>query len=86
VSEGESVPAQVEPQFGGLSFHCPVSARTVHTGIYTDEQSVARLRTISLRVRCPHCGDEHAITVGDTFVSTSIIDQHRPRLSLVSSR
>lgn len=75
-----------EPQFGALSFHCPVNARTVSTGIYTDEQSVARLRTIRLRIRCPHCGEEHAIKVGDTFMSGSIIDHHRPNLSLVSSR
>ncbi len=75
-----------EPRFGALSFHCPVNARTVSTGIYTDEHSLAHLRTIRLRIRCPHCGDEHAITVGDAFVSATIIDHHRPSLSLVSSR
>ena len=37
-------------------------------------------------IDCPHCGEEHAITVGDTFVSATIIDHHRPSLSLVSSR
>jgi hypothetical protein len=82
----DSPPERDEPQFGALSFHCPVSARTVSTGIYTDEHSVARLRTIRLRIRCPHCGDEHDIKVGDTFVSATIIDHHRPSLSLVSSR
>lgn len=86
VSAEQSLQERAEPQFGALSFHCPVNARTVSTGIYTDEHSVARLRTIRLRIRCPHCGEEHAIKVGDTFVSATIIDHHRPSLSLVSSR
>jgi hypothetical protein len=86
VTADRSIQERNEPQFGALSFHCPVSARTVSTGIYTDEDSVARLRTIRLRIRCPHCGEEHAIQVGDTFVSSTIIDHHRPNLSLVSSR
>jgi hypothetical protein len=77
---------RAEPQFGALSFSCPVSDRTVTTGIYTDELSVARLRTVGIRIRCPHCGEEHAIKVGDTFVSATIIDHHRPSLSVVSSR
>jgi hypothetical protein len=86
VSAEQSLQERAEPQFGALSFHCPINARTVSTGIYTDEHSVARLRTIRLRIRCPHCGEEHAIKVGDTFVSATIIDHHRPSLSLVSSR
>jgi hypothetical protein len=86
VTADRSIQERNEPQFGALSFHCPVSTRTVSTGIYTDEHSVARLRTIRLRIRCPHCGEEHAIQVGDTFVSSTIIDHHRPNLSLVSSR
>jgi len=77
---------RTEPQFGALSFRCPVNGRTVASGIYTDELSLARLRTVGIRIRCPHCGEDHAINVGDTFVSTTIIDHHRPSLSVVSSR
>jgi hypothetical protein len=75
-----------EPQIGALSFRCPVSNRTVTTGIYTDELSFARVRTVGIRIRCPHCGEDHAIKVGDTFVSATIIDHHRPSLSVISSR
>ncbi len=74
-----------EPQFGALSFRCPVNDRTVTTGIYTDELSLARMRTVGIRIQCPHCGEDHAIKVGDAFVSATIIDQHRPNLSVVSS-
>ena len=76
---------RLEPQFGALSFRCLVSDRTVATGIYTDELSLARMRTVGIRIQCPHCGEDHAIKVGDAFVSATIIDQHRPNLSVVSS-
>jgi hypothetical protein len=82
----EQAHERAEPQFGALSFRCPVSDRTVTTGIYTDELSAARLRTVGIRIRCPHCGEDHAIKVGDTFVSATIIDHHRPSLSVISSR
>jgi hypothetical protein len=82
----EQAQERAEPQFGALSFRCPVSDRTVTTGIYTDEVSAARLRTVGIRIRCPHCGEDHAIKVGDTFVSATIIDHHRPSLSVISSR
>ncbi len=81
-----SAQGRTEPEFGELSFRCPVNDRTVSTGIYTDERSLVRLQLIDIRVRCPHCGDIHTIRVADTFVSQTIIGRYRPSLSLVSSR
>jgi hypothetical protein len=86
VTADHSVQERTEPAFGELSFRCPVNERTVSTGIYTDEGSLARLQLIDIRVRCPHCGDVHTIRVADTFVSQTIIGRYRPNLSVVSSR
>ena len=86
VTADHSAQERAEPVFGELSFRCPVNDRTVSTGIYTDERSLARLQLIDIRVRCPHCGDIHTIRVADTFVSQTIIGRYRPNLSVVSSR
>ncbi len=86
VTADHSAPERAEPEFGELSFRCPVNERTVSTGIYTDERSLVRLQLIDIRVRCPHCGDVHTIRVAETFVSQTIIGRYRPSLSLVSSR
>jgi hypothetical protein len=39
---------------------CPVTGRTIDTGIDIDEGSFARLPAFVGKVFCPHCGTEHA--------------------------
>ena len=48
-----------------LTFVCPQSGNTIDAGIETDVFSLASARTASIRVRCPHCQEEHAFLVED---------------------
>ena len=42
-----------------LVFTCPNTKRVIDSGIETDPQSLAEVWLVSVRVRCPHCGDQH---------------------------
>ncbi len=50
---------------GALRFRCPRSGKTIETGIETDESTLIAVRTISMQVRCTHCGREHTFQVGE---------------------
>jgi len=48
---------------GALTFCCPRSGKTIETGIETDQDTLATVGAVSMRVRCEHCGGEHEFHV-----------------------
>jgi transcription elongation factor Elf1 len=48
---------------GALIFRCPRSGKTIKTGIETDEYTLVAVRSLSMQVRCEHCGREHAFEI-----------------------
>jgi hypothetical protein len=54
-----------ETGMSALTFCCPRSGQTIRTGIETDEHTFAAVKTLSMRVRCAHCGGEHEFSVAE---------------------
>lgn len=52
-----------------LMFVCPVTARRVDVGVETEINTLLRIRTKTLRARCPDCGEWHEWPVGDAYLS-----------------
>lgn len=52
-----------------LIFICPQTGRQIETGIETDEDTLARVQRISMRVQCEHCGRQHQFHVEDGRLS-----------------
>jgi len=50
---------------GSLIFACPKTWRVVQSGIETDDATLARLRSHSLSVDCPHCHATHELEIKD---------------------
>jgi len=48
-----------------LMFRCPYSNRPIASGIEVDRGDVQKIRTLPIRIRCPHCGFCHDGTLGD---------------------
>jgi hypothetical protein len=42
-----------------LVFACPKTGRLIESGIEIDQDTLSKVQSISIRVRCTHCGDEH---------------------------
>ena len=70
---------------GALMMRCPVSGRAVNSGIFVHSEDVPGLARLRLRVRCPHCGEPHELSVSDTFIdSRGVLPRARPKLRLVA--
>ncbi|MGD9920141.1 MAG: hypothetical protein AB7V13_01680 [Pseudorhodoplanes sp.] len=54
-----------------ISIFCPVTNRSVGTGIETDWSTFFALQPLRLRVRCPDCGGRHDVAVGDGYLARS---------------
>ena len=54
-----------------ISIFCPVTNRSVDTGIETDWSTFFGLRKARLRVRCPHCGGQHEMPVREGYLARS---------------
>jgi hypothetical protein len=54
---------------GNLTFSCPVTAKAIESGISTDDSSLVGLRAVRMRLRCPHCTQEHDFTPQDGYLS-----------------
>jgi hypothetical protein len=50
-----------------LFFTCPTTHRRAPTGIETDVQSLQAAWKATLKVKCPHCGEVHKISVRETY-------------------
>jgi hypothetical protein len=51
-----------------LMFVCPVTGRRVDVGVETEINTLLRIRTKTLRARCPDCGEWHEWPVGDAYL------------------
>jgi hypothetical protein len=46
-----------------LIFECPRTRRVIDAGIHTDEDTLAGVRSIELKVYCSHCCNTHEFPV-----------------------
>jgi hypothetical protein len=54
-----------------ISIFCPVTNRSVDSGVETDWSTYFGLRNATLHVRCPQCGGQHDIPVRDSYLARS---------------
>jgi hypothetical protein len=59
-----------------LFFTCPTTHQKAPAGIKTDVQSLQTSWKATLKVKCPHCGEVHQISVRKTYVN-SMLDELR---------
>jgi hypothetical protein len=57
-----------------LLFTCPTTHRQASTGIETDVQSLQATWKATLKVKCPHCGGVHEVSVRDTYIDGALQD------------
>ena len=50
---------------GTLIFSCPKTWRVIEPGIETDDTTLVRLRSHSLRIDCPYCHVIHELKIKD---------------------
>jgi hypothetical protein len=62
-----------------LEITCPRTHLRVPTGIATDAQSLVLTWALKLKVKCPHCGEEHEIAVREAYVDGVIRDTQGAR-------
>lgn len=48
-----------------LFFVCPKTRRTVDVGVTTEIGTLLRIKSETLRARCPSCGQSHQWKVGE---------------------
>jgi len=63
-----------------VMIRCPVSGRAVSTAIETEPNVFRKLPTVSSRMHCPACGQDHAWTIGSAWLAGE------PRLVVASAR
>jgi len=51
-----------------LMFICPVTERRVDVGVETEINTLLRIRSKTLRAKCPLCGEWHEWPVGDAYL------------------
>jgi hypothetical protein len=56
---------------GALTFACPETGKDIETGIETDQDTLKRVQEVNMRVRCRHCGREHAFQVEDGHIAAA---------------
>ena len=57
-----------------LLFNCPTTHQQAPTGIETDVQSLQAAWKATLKIKCPHCGKVHKISVRDTYINGALRD------------
>jgi hypothetical protein len=57
-----------------LFFTCPTTHHEAPTGIETDVQSLQATWKASVKVKCPHCGEVHEISVRETYINGALQD------------
>jgi hypothetical protein len=57
-----------------LRFACPKTNRHVSTGVETDVQGLSAFWKETLKVKCPHCGEVHEISVRETYINGALAD------------
>ena len=56
---------------GVLTFCCPRTGRPIETGIETDEATLLEVASVAVRLRCPHCHEEHDPRVHEGYLATA---------------
>jgi hypothetical protein len=56
-----------------LTYHCPTTAKVVHSSIDASETDVQRVRALRLSLWCPYCQEGHAILGKDTQISSAVV-------------
>jgi predicted RNA-binding Zn-ribbon protein involved in translation (DUF1610 family) len=51
-----------------VMIRCPNTGRAVSTAIETEASVFSRLPTVTARLRCPVCGEEHVWTAKDAWL------------------
>jgi len=57
-----------------LLFTCPKTQHQALSGIDTDVESLRAVWSETLKVQCTRCGEEHQISVRDTFLDGALDD------------
>ena len=57
-----------------LLFTCPRTKHRIPTGIETDLDSLRESWSRTLRLACPHCGEEHEIRVREIYLDAALDD------------
>ena len=52
-----------------LLFTCPITHHQASTGIETDVQSLQAAWKAMVKVKCPHCGEIHEMSVRETYIN-----------------
>jgi cytochrome c-type biogenesis protein CcmH/NrfF len=58
---------------GVLVFRCPASGETINSGVHTDESSLAKVRSLSVKLYCPVCQTMHLMRAGDGQVDAPAV-------------
>jgi hypothetical protein len=58
----------------GLLFICPKTKHRAPAGIDTDMETLRATWSQTLKVRCTSCGQEHSISVRETYISSALTD------------
>jgi hypothetical protein len=58
---------------GVLVFRCPASGERINSGVHTDETSLAKVRSLSVKLYCPACKTMHLMRAGDGQVDTVVL-------------
>ena len=63
---------------GQLLFRCPNSGQTIDSGVHTDETSLAKVRSVAVKLYCPVCKTTHLMRAGDGEVDAIVLPQAPP--------
>jgi hypothetical protein len=59
-----------EPKMVALIFTCPKTGRPIESGIETERASLSDVQSVRIRVRCPHCWEEHDRRIRDAHLAS----------------
>ena len=57
-----------------LLFTCPKTYKKALSGIDRDVEGLRAVWSETMKVPCPHCGEEHDISVRETFLEGALYD------------
>jgi hypothetical protein len=58
---------------GVLVFCCPATGERINSGVHTDESSLAKVRSLSVKLYCPSCKTTHLMRAGDGHVDAIVL-------------